>query len=968
MDPEVLALFHELADRSPSERDDYYAQRQVPPAVRKEVESLLRFDRSTAPSLGQYVAAAAERVLQEDDRTPRKADLVGRMIRQYRIVGKIGEGGMGVVYRAEDLMLHRSVAVKVISDRFDESAEAQARFLREARSVAALNHPNICTIHEVLEIDDERGQAVAAPGSLRRPLIVLELVEGETVQARLSRTERLEVPDLLSIATQVADALAEAHRRRIIHRDLKPGNIMVTPAGRVKILDFGLAKPLIPLSATGDETTTAVHAVGLPEQMSTLAGTIAYMSPEQAEGLPLDSRSDIFSFGTVLYEMSCGRRPFQADTRAGTIARILNANPPSILQLRHDLPPGLDEIVRRCLEKKPDQRYDDSQHLVKDLNTVRANASAPAGPALAPAPLRWRPGLLLLLAAGVVIAVPLTRALLPRTGADRPASTHRQVTFVGDASYPAISADGTLVAYVRGEPWGEPSEMVAPIKRQKLVVEEAATGRALEIAECAGCRDPKWAPDGSGVIVVDGAAGVLLFSRMGGERRRYGALGIHLAWSPDGREFAAAKMSSRVIAIVDKDTGKRTDLPLNAPSVWLRALDWSSGGRWIAAATHGEQARFSVWVLSRDGKTQQEILSGDLDISGIRWSHGGDVIYFLRRRGQVRELWKIAVSPETGRAAGPAALVVGGLQAGPNFALSKDGKKLLYTREVRYSNLWIAPLGRTLQTGTVAPRQISFGTLTDNFPAVSPDGAQIAFMRNDGRASNVFVVPFSGGTARQLTFLDSADGAPAWSPDGRALAFCAAQDGVNKVWTVQVAGGAPLAYPATRCTSGTAETPIAWVLRDTVLYQRDGNRNYHVLDLASAAEAPLIRNDRVGWLFAPHLSPDATQLAVYWNRQMGRGLFVIPWPARETMARYLVHAAWPMAWSADGQSIYAYDMTAAEVLKVRLDGTTTLLGNLSDRRIALVPAITPDKKHVVFSAHAIYSDVWVMEDFDPDRP
>jgi Tol biopolymer transport system component len=669
--------------------------------------------------------------------------------------------------------------------------------------------------------------------------------------------------------------------------------------------------------------------------------------------------------------MSCGRQPFQADTPAGTIARILNVDPPSILQFRDDLPAGLDDIVRRCLEKKPDARYHDTQDLVTDLDRLQGSASARAVSVLTSAPLRrWRAVPLLLAAVGVAIAVQLTRTRLPGTPTDRPAPTHRQVTFVGDASYPAISPDGTLVAYVRGEPWGEPSSTLSPIKRQQLVVEDVAgTAGALAIGECARCRDPKWAPDGSSVLVVDEAAGVLLFSRLGGERRRYGTLGVFLAWSPDSREFAAAHLTADAITIVDKSTGTRTAALLNAPKVLVRGLDWSRDGRWIAVLTRGEQSRSSIWVISRDGKTRQEILSDDLEISRIGWSYRADVIYFLQQRGQVRELWKIHVSAETGHAVRPAALVIGGLQSGPNFALSNDARKLLYTREIHYSNLWVASLGRTPETGVAPPRQISSGTLADDFPALSPDGAQVAFIRDDGRASNVFVMPFSGGTARQLTFLDSADGAPAWSPDGRALTFCARHDGVNKVWTIPAAGGAPQAYPATRCTSSTSETPVAWVRPDTVLYQRNGNRNYHLLDIASAEEAPLIRNDAVGWLFAPHLSPDATQLAVFWNQRLGRGLFVLPWPARESMARYLVRGAWPMAWSADGQSVYAYDMTAAKVLEVSVDGTSsTLLRDLSDRRVALVPAITPDKKHVVFSSHAIHSDVWLVEDFDPDRP
>jgi Tol biopolymer transport system component len=425
-------------------------------------------------------------------------------------------------------------------------------------------------------------------------------------------------------------------------------------------------------------------------------------------------------------------------------------------------------------------------------------------------------------------------------------------------------------------------------------------------------------------------------------------------------------LSSTAISIVDKETGERTSLPLKPSRIQLRALEWSPAGQWIAVLTQDERARSSILLVSRDGNTQHQILTEESQISAINWSRA-DAIYFLRQRAQVRELWKIRVASETGRAVQPAVLVLGGVQAGPNFAVSSDGRKLLHTREIRYSNLWVASLGKTPQTGASASRQLTSGTLADNFPAVSPDGTQITFVRNDGQASNVFVMPFTGGPARQLTFLNSASGAAAWSPDGTALAFCAVDNGVMKLWTLPVAGGAPRPYDATRCTSSTSEVPVAWVQPNTVLYQRTGNRNYHLLDLPSASEAPLVHNEAAGWVFAPQLSPDATQLAVFWNRSPHRGLFVLPWPVRDAMAKYLVDAAWPIGWSADGRSIYAYDMKASTVLEVRIDGSASVvLMDLSDRRIALLPAITPDKTQIVFSAHAIHSDVWLTEGFDPD--
>ena len=286
----------------------------------------------------------------------------GTRLGPYEITAQIGVGGMGEVYRATDTKLKRDVALKLVSESSILGDEAQARFLREARVAATLNHPNICTIYEIGELPP--GADVLAPAGA--PYIAMEYIEGQTLARLLAREGRLSLKSLLSIAVQVAEGLAEAHRRQVVHRDLKPQNVMVSPEGRVKILDFGLAKLLGPTDPSDEVLTAAETQSAELTQQGKVLGTIAYMSPEQALGKPLDQRSDVFSFGTMLFQMAAGRSPFQGETGLSTIAKIIETDPPSLVEAVPGVPLDFDRVVRRCLQKDPDARYNDTRDLLLD--------------------------------------------------------------------------------------------------------------------------------------------------------------------------------------------------------------------------------------------------------------------------------------------------------------------------------------------------------------------------------------------------------------------------------------------------------------------------------------------------------------------------------------------------------------------------------------------------------------------------
>ena len=288
--------------------------------------------------------------------------MIGNTLSHFKITAKLGEGGFGVVYRAEDTNLHRPVALKVLSASGLARPDTRARFMREARTAAALNHPNICTIYEVDEVDGQ-------------PFIAMELIEGQGLDARLATGEPLALAEVTRIALRIARAMSAAHAAGIVHRDLKPANVMMTADGGVKVLDFGLAKPLATLNEddVSDQTITAEMT-----KSGTILGTVSYMSPEQAEGKVVDSRSDVFSFGVLLYQMTTGELPFRGDSSTSTLAKILEVDPPPLSVMREGLPADLERIVHRCLEKEPDNRYNDTRDLVAELRNLQTTGDTEA--------------------------------------------------------------------------------------------------------------------------------------------------------------------------------------------------------------------------------------------------------------------------------------------------------------------------------------------------------------------------------------------------------------------------------------------------------------------------------------------------------------------------------------------------------------------------------------------------------------
>ena len=814
-------------------------------------------------------------------------------VSHYRILEKIGEEGMGVVFSAEDTKLGRLVAIKMLPAKFSAREDLRIRLLREARTAASLNHPNICTIHEVGELDCDTvlpsgAHTMTCPAGT--PYIVMELLRGQTLHALLARTGPLPLRDLLDIAVQIGEGLVEAHAHQIVHRDLKPQNVMVAPDGWVKILDFGLAKPLQAPRPDDEVMTQAATQSAEMTLHGHILGTVAYMSPEQAIGAPVDSRSDVFAFGTLLYELATAQRPFQGQTVTATLAKILEAEVPPASGIRAGLPSDLDRIIRRCLQKKPADRYNDTRDLLADLKELRQLMTSGIVPGAMPAKASSRPRwvavgvgtMAALVAAGVLI-------VRSKTG-DRRASaaSFAQVTFVGDADLPAASPDGQFLAYVTGANG-----------TQKVIVQDLTGGRTLEVFAGHGIGDVEWSPDGSSILVTT-LKGLTVVPRLGGPPHVLPGFGYRVSWSPDGSQIAVTSPGEKQLFLHNVATGTSRSIALDPSVTFPYDVDWSPTGDWILLVVHDDANRSILWIVRPDGAGQRKLVEEESGVQA-RWAPTGGAIYYLKGT-PTQDLWKLTVDRKSGEPVGSPVQLLSGLQSGSSFGVFHDSRRLVYLHSTRDSNLWLGTIDAA-KNADIPAHELTKGTRLTLGPSFSPDGTRIVYSAGDGTASDIFVTPIDGGAPQQLTFMKSTNLGPVWSPDGRMIAFGSTEGGSAKVWQVPAAGGVPRPFANTSLSANTFG--LAWAPGRDILYHRPGNRNFFILNPQTGTESPLLTNEAVGWTFAPSYSPDGQALVMFWNRSQAPGLYEMPIDRPAPREQHATRLSGPMTSGSVGQNVEA---------------------------------------------------------------
>ena len=718
--------------------------------------------------------------------------MIGQTISHYKVLEQIGGGGMGVVYRAEDTSLQRQVALKFLPPDIVNDRQAVERFKREARAASALNHPNICTIHE---IGEHEGQ----------PFIVMELMKGQTLKEKLARGP-LKTDEVLELGIQLADALDAAHSEGIVHRDIKPANLFVTERGQAKILDFGLAKAARKKVESGADTETGTDPdMDLTKAGSTV-GTVSYMSPEQALGEKVDARTDLFSLGVVLYEAVTGRQPFTGATSAAVFHQIISQAPTAPVQLNPDAPVELERVINKTLEKDPDLRCQtaaelrtDLKRLLRDTDSSRTVTVSAAG--VTPAKPRrnvanWA------IALAVLLAIVLAYVLFP-TGAGEEASvrfsdlnpTFSQLTSQsGPELYPSLSPDGRLFVYASPAAgnWDIYARRVDGANITKL------TGDSGE-----DDTQPAVSPDGEFIAFRSerGGGGIFVMGATGEGVTRLADVGFNPVWSPDGREVLYATQN---VAPQPRPGGAQSDLWAVDVSTQLsrRILDglalqphWSPSGRRIAYWSFRSEpvGQRDIWTVAADGSDPIRVTNDPPYDWNPIWSPDGNYLYFASNRSGSMNLWRVPIDEETGATLGDAQAVTtaGGTGDSIHLSISADGKRLAYTIWDARENIVKAAFDPETKAVVGEPMFVTEGSLMARMPDVSPDGETVAFVRgmNSGK-EDIYTVASGGGPLRAVTDDASNDRRPRWSPDGNRIGFDSNRSGIYQLSTINRDGSA----------------------------------------------------------------------------------------------------------------------------------------------------------------------------------
>ena len=821
----------------------------------------------------------------------------------------LGSGGMGEVFKARDTRLNRIVAIKVLRADLTGKLGSRERFESEGRAISGLNHPNICTLYDIGRHED-------------LDYLVMEYIEGETLANLLARGP-LAIPRIVQIAEQICSALVHAHQRGLVHRDLKPGNIMVTPAG-IKLLDFGLAKLLVVPPPLPEDATMSIA----PETMAgTVVGTAAYMSPEQAEGKRVDTRSDIFSFGAVLYEMITGRRAFSGETAMSTLAAVLREDPASAAGARPDLPFELGQIVARCLRKDPSRRF---QHMedagvalaeVRDgtsVSTATVTAALPTLPAISPAAVPPRSRVktpvavgVLALAAGVAWWI----ASRPSAPVELPGLT-RVTSDSGLATEPTLSADGRMVAFA--------SDRAAAGNLDIWVQQTAGTGAIRLTDDPADDRAPAISPDGSTIAFRserDGG-GIYLVSAFGGKPRLLASGGRSPRYSPQGDRIAywageEQNFGSRLF-VIPASGGEPKELKMDFQIA--RSPIWSAGGTQLMF--YGSSKGFWDWyVVPASGKGQPKqtgavgvfnpykldtFSAGQAPTLPSFWDSGGDVI-FAGRLGDSTGLWKIAVPERSAQATGaPQRLTLGAGEDVSPWAAA-DGR-VVFSSQLSSTRVVALPADPNAARVTAPVVHLTQDNVVEHYPHVSSDGTRLVWESNRVDSHDIWTKNLVTGETQALVSSPAVVSAPRLSRDGTRVAYSVPGSKDNAdLYAVSTRGGA-----STRLCESCGRA-VHWSKDNKLLlFDSAAPRPFgiFVLDVTTGARSLVLR--RQSDIYSPRFSPDDAWIAFHAQTSpTGRTIYAAPFRGRQEVpeSEWVAVTDGRQAdrepyWSPDGRIVY----------------------------------------------------------------
>ena len=875
---------------------------------------------------------------------------VGSRVGPYEVVSIIGSGGMGVVYRAHDSRLGRDVAIKTSSERFSE------RFEREARAVAALNHPNICTLHDV------------GPNYL-----VMELVEGDTLADVLAQrgSKGFPLDEALGIARQIAAALEAAHEKGIVHRDLKPGNIKLTGDGVVKVLDFGLAKigPAPDSSIGSDQNRLTQSPTIGATQVGVIMGTAAYMSPEQARGRAVDKRADIWAFGVVLYEMLTGKRPFEGEDVSTIIAAVIQSEPQW-----DDVPARVQRVIRKCLEQDPRRRLrdiGDAWELVEETAESRPASSrfAFAG---------W-------VAAGAIAVLAVFALWAPWRDAavtsDRPL-VRLEVELGSDIMLPAlrdptpssvaISPDGARLVYVATVAGGT----------TKLLMRRFDQSTATELAGTDGARSPLFSPDGRWVLFWDGNR-VKKISVDGGAAVPVLEIGIFAGatWLDDGDLIVGSGLTAGLVRAPAAGGAATTLVKLADGEMFHGTPQVLPGGRRALVTVYGTPPNFdraTIDVISLSDGSRKTIARGG---TSARYLPSGHVVYMNRNT-----MFAVAFDAETLETRGGAVPVLNDVAYDPaaglgQFDISRDGT-LVY-RSGSASGDAPSIVQSVDEKGVVQPLYPK-PSIHSSPPRIAPDGKKLAMVVREGAGQDVWLYDTQRGASTRLTFSEAAFASPMWSPDGRFLVFgsigaglfWARADGGGRVEQLLPSASKAIVFPMTFTSDGSR----------LVYYEVEGTPQIWTvpIDLTDGVKAgnpERYLTSRFADIL-PTFSPDSRWIAYQSNEAGREEIYVRPFPlpASGQGGKWQISTTGGRSphWSPNGREILYQSEDQIMSVEYTVQGNTFVPGKprvwLAKFGSTAPFDMAPDGKHIVFLAptaggnvRSEHSVIFVQNFFDELR-
>ena len=767
---------------------------------------------------------------------------------RYRIVSRLGVGGMGVVYKATDLQLHRSVAVKALAERRLTLAGAGGRLRTEALAAASLDHPYICKVYELIDTGHDT-------------FIVMEFVEGETLASMLKRGV-LPHPQTLQLGREIAEGLANAHARGLVHRDVKPSNVMVTSHGHVKLLDFGIAGADVE-SMPKDATRT------LSPHLTIHAGTPQYMAPEQAAGQPVTTRADLFSLGVLLYECLTGQLPFSGTTTFDYVRHVMQSAPRRLDRVAPETPADLVDLVNRCLEKTPADRPDSAEAVVADLRRLQDLLTAPVGSVRtarqARAGRRWKT--VAAAAVGIAAIAVSWRLLTPRTSTDDVRRQLRPVVTTSAVEFDSrISPDGAWLSFIS-----------TASGTSRIMVQRLDGGEARPLTLAAGQpMSQLWSPDGThiaAILLLDGRHVLQVYPAFfGGEPIQTIALGeLQTAdlrrWIDRDLYVEIWTGSGMSLRQVSLDSSSATH-DLNA--AWtidgtLRGADVRPDGRAAVIAVH-KNGREDLWTLNLDGSALRPLMDDVYFDKDPRWIGRGDGVVFQSNRGGQLDLWRVDVRTKalTPLTSGEAEDIA--------ESTSADGTTISYRQLTKDANLWAFTGG--------APQQLTQDSLSDYSPVLSGDGRVLAFQRSQPTPSRgytildakVFVSPFDGRPVIDARSI--ADGFAAdLSYDGRWLAYMQMSERPARMALSirDLKAGVTVPVSSSTTLRSLAVAPVEWATRLTA-WSPSGGDLYFVdqpdvctirrYDTATAsAGPPLVTAAKDIYIRDLYMSPETGRLA-----------------------------------------------------------------------------------------------------------